>query len=181
MATYGINWADIIIVSLIGLSALISLFRGFVRETLSLASWILAFWTAITFAHPLAEMFLQKYIKSPTLQLAAAFGGLFLLTLIACGILNYFISTLVDKTGLSGTDRMLGVVFGLARGIVLVAALLLGAHMTPMPKEDWWQSSLLISRFEPLEVWLESFLPKSMDEHFEFSENQPVTLPAAEK
>ncbi len=172
MTASGINWADIIIVSLIGLSALISLFRGFVRETLSLVSWILAFWTAITFAHPLAQMFLQKYIKSPTLQLAAAFGGLFLLTLIACGILNYFISTLVDKTGLSGTDRMLGVIFGLARGIILVAALLLGAHMTPMPQEDWWQKSMLISRFEPLEVWLQSFLPKSLAQHFEQTENK---------
>jgi membrane protein required for colicin V production len=165
-----VNWPDIIILCLIGLSALISLFRGFVRETLSLASWILAFWIAITFAHPLAELLLKKYIKSPTLQLAAAFGGLFIITLIACAIVNYFISTLVDKTGLSGTDRLLGVIFGLARGVVLVAALLLVAHLTPMPEEDWWKKSMLVSRFEPLEVWLKSFLPKSMEEHFKLSE-----------
>jgi membrane protein required for colicin V production len=167
MSSIGISWVDIVIISIIGLSALISLFRGFVRETLSLISWILAFWVALTFAHPAAQMFLQKYIKSPTLQLAAAFGGLFLITLIICAVLNYFISTLVDKTGLSGTDRLLGVIFGLARGIVLVAALLLGAQLTPMPKEDWWQKSALISRFEPLEIWLKSFLPASMEEHFD--------------
>jgi membrane protein required for colicin V production len=167
MTGFAMSWVDILIIVIIALSALISLFRGFVRETLSLLSWILAFWVALTFAHPLAQMYLQKYIKSPTLQLAAAFGGLFLLTLIVCAILNYFISTLVDKTGLSGTDRLLGMIFGLARGIVLVAALLLGGHLTPMPKEDWWQKSMFISRFEPLETWLKSFLPASLEEHFE--------------
>jgi membrane protein required for colicin V production len=165
------NWPDLVILCIIALSAIISLFRGFVRETLSLVSWILAFWVAITFSHQISELFLQKYIVSPTLRLGAAFGGLFLITLIICAIINYLISTLVDKTGLSGTDRMLGIVFGFGRGVLLVAALLLVAHLTPMPEENWWQQSILISRFEPLELWLKDFLPSSMNEHFQFKGN----------
>ncbi len=91
------------------------------------------------------------------------------MTLIACAIINYFITQLVDKTGLSGTDRMLGIVFGIARGVLLVAALLLVAHLTPMPQEDWWKESFLIPHFEPLEIWLNGFLPQTVSQHFQLS------------
>jgi membrane protein required for colicin V production len=169
ISAVGFNWVDAVILAILGLSALISLFRGFVRETLSLISWVLAFWVALTFGHTLGELFLQKYINSPTVRLGVAFGGLFLVTLIACAIFNYFISQLVDKTGLSGTDRMLGLVFGIARGVVLVAALLLVAHLTPMPEESFWKQSLLIPHFEPLELWLKGFLPDNVSDRFKLS------------
>ena len=163
------NVADAIILAIIGLSALISLFRGFVREALSLVSWLLAFWIAFKFCHPVAEL-LEKYIHSPTLRLMAAFAALFFIVLILCSIVNFLISKLVDKTGLSGTDRLLGVVFGLARGVLLVAALLLVARLTPMTQEIWWQQSLLINQFEPLEAWLQGFIPQSMTKDFELSQ-----------
>jgi membrane protein required for colicin V production len=169
MSSAGFNWADLIILGIIALSALISLFRGFVREALSLISWILAFWAAIIFCHPVSD-FLTKYIESPTLRLIAAFAGLFFITLIFCTIINFLIGKLVDRTGLSGTDRMLGVVFGIARGLLLVAALLLVAHLTPMPEEEWWKGSLLIPQFEPLEQWLQGFLPKSVNDKFQLTE-----------
>lgn len=163
------GWVDIVILSILGLSTIISLFRGFVRETLSLVSWIVAFWVAITFSHTVSELFLSNYIHSPTLQIATAFGGLFLVTLIICAIINYFITQLVDKTGLSGTDRILGIFFGIARGVLLVTALLLVAHLTPMPEETWWKQSALIPYFQPMEVWLNGFLPQSVSQHFQLS------------
>jgi len=163
------SWIDAIIIGIIGLSALISLFRGFVREALSLAAWILAFWVAIVFCHPVSDL-LTQYIQSPTLRLIAAFGGLFLVTLIFCTIINFIIGKLVDKTGLSGTDRMLGVIFGIARGVLLVAALLLVAHLTPMPEEEFWKESFLIPQFAPIEQWLQGFLPESMEKDFQLSE-----------
>ena len=169
MASVGINWADIIIIAIVLFSALISLFRGFVREALSLVSWVLAFWFALNFGHPLSDL-LANYIKSPTLRMGAAFGGIFVVVLLACGIINFIISTLVDKTGLSGTDRLLGVVFGLIRGVLLVAALLLVARLTtPMADEAWWKSSALIQYFEPVEAWLQEFIPQDMVEHFKLS------------
>jgi membrane protein required for colicin V production len=164
------SWIDAVIIGIIALSALISLFRGFVREALSLAAWILAFWVAIVFCHPASD-FLVNYIKSPTLRLIAAFGGLFLITLIFGTIINFLIGKLVDKTGLSGTDRMLGVIFGTARGVLLVAALLLVAHLTPMPDEDFWEQSFLIPQFTPIEDWLRGFLPESMEKDFELSKS----------
>lgn len=166
----GFNLADIIILAIISLSALISLFRGFVREALSLVGWIVSFWIAFTFCHPVSQL-LANYIKSPTLQLLCAFGGLFIITLIFCAIVNALISKLVHSTGLSGTDRLLGIIFGVARGILLVAALLLVAHFTPMTEEDWWQNSFFIPRFTPIEAWLQSYLPDEVNPHFQLSEN----------
>jgi len=163
------NWADVIILCILGLSALISLFRGFVRETLSLVAWVLAFWVAFVFFHTLSDIYLEKYIESPTVRLGVAFGALFLVTLIACAVVNYFISQLVDRTGLSGTDRVLGIFFGIARGVLLIAALLLVAHLTPMPDEIWWKQSILIPHFEPLELWIKGFLPDTVSSHFQLS------------
>ena len=162
------NTADLVTIGIIALSALISLFRGFVREALSLVSWALAFWVTLSFGHAVASL-LDNYINSPTLRLGCAFGGLFVLTLICCGILNYIISRFIDKTGLTGTDRLIGIIFGLARGILLVAALLLAAHLTPMPEEDWWKTSLTIPYFEPIESWLQNLLPTTVVEHFKLS------------
>jgi membrane protein required for colicin V production len=169
LTSVGFNWADVAILAIILLSALISLFRGFVREALSLVSWFLAFWFALSFCHPVSDL-LVNYIKSPTLRMGAAFGGIFIVVLIVCGIINYLISTLVDKTGLSGTDRLLGILFGLIRGVLVVAALLLVARMTtPMQDETWWQGSMLIQHFEPVEVWLQGFIPQTVVEHFKLS------------
>lgn len=170
MTSVGINWADVIIIAIVLLSALISLFRGFVREALSLASWVLAFWVALTFSHPLSDL-LVNTIHSPTLRMGAAFGGIFIVVLIICAIINYFITALVHSTGLSGTDRLLGAVFGLIRGVLLVAALLLVARLTtPMAQETWWSGSRLIQYFEPVEVWLQEFIPQSVTEHFKLSQ-----------
>ncbi len=171
MTSFGFNVADITIVAIVSLSALISLFRGFVREALSLVSWVLAFWFGLSFSHPASD-FLTNYIKSPTLRLGAAFGGIFIIVLIACAIINAFISRLVESTGLSGTDRLLGVVFGLIRGVLLVAALLLVAQLTtPMAQESWWTGSGLINYFSPVENWLQSFIPQTVMQSFKLSKS----------
>jgi len=167
----GFSWIDIVIISTLGLSVLISLFRGFIKETFSLASWAAAFIVALSFGHKLSEEYLLNYIHSPTARLITAYAGLFFVTLILCSIVTYFISQLVHKTGLSGTDRLLGVVFGAARGVLLIAALLLVAVLTPLPKEEVWKNSFLIPYFQPIEVWLKSVLPKSVGQRFELTDN----------
>lgn len=161
------NWIDISIIAILALSCLISLFRGFVKETFSLAAWIAAFFAAFLFGHKLSDLVLVNYIHSPTLRIATAYGSIFIVVLIICSIISYFVSQLVHKTGLSGTDRLLGVVFGAARGVLLVSALLLVAHLTPLPEEEVWHRSFLIPHFEPVEAWLKSVLPQSVSEHFQ--------------
>lgn len=161
------NWVDYTIVGIVGLSAVISLIRGFVREVLSLVVWVLSFWVAWTFFRDVAER-LTPWISLPSARLAVAFALLFLITLIVGGILNFLIGKLVDSTGLSGTDRLLGVVFGLVRGAVLVAVLVFLAGLTPLPSDTWWQESQLIRHFQRLAFWLLSLLPPDIAAHFKY-------------
>ena len=146
------------IIAVIVLSALISLIRGFVREALSLAGWILAIWVALGFTRDLS-MLLADYISAPSARLAIAFLVLFFVTLLLAGLVNFLAGQLVDKTGLSGTDRTLGVVFGSARGAVIVAILVLFAGFTAVPQDAWWSRSALLPHFQDLALWIRSFLP----------------------
>ncbi len=156
-----LNWLDYSIIAVIFLSILISLIRGFIREAFSLVTWVAAFWIAFTFYGILAELLVQHF-HSPTIRMVVAFGVLFVATLLIGALVNYLIGQLVDKTGLSGTDRLLGIIFGFGRGVLLVTILLMMARLTPLPTEDWWKTSMLIPQFQPLEVWLHGYMPQSL-------------------
>ncbi|RKZ78106.1 MAG: CvpA family protein [Gammaproteobacteria bacterium] len=160
-------WVDYVIIGIILLSAGISIIRGFIKEVLSLGSWILSFWVALTFSPHLATL-LNNYIAAPSLRIFAAFTTLFIITLILAALVNHLISTLVEKTGLTGTDRSLGVIFGILRGIAIVTLLVLLAGTTPMPADDWWQNSLLIEHFEKLAIWVRELLPVDLADYINF-------------
>ncbi len=155
------DYADYAIMAIIALSVIISLIRGFVREALSLATWAAAGWLAVKFSSPLANSLV--FIKTASLRLPVAFGILFLLALIVGAIVNYLLSQLVDRTGLSGTDRMLGIAFGASRGILLVGLMLVLGNLTELPKTPLWKDSLLIPYFTPVEKWLDGFVPHQVN------------------
>lgn len=141
------NWADWAIIAILTLSALISLKRGFVKEAMSLAIWVVALVVASIFSPKLAPL-LAAYIDAPSLQQMAAFSSLFIATLLIGGAVNYLLATLIKATGLSGTDRMLGVIFGLVRGLIIVMVILLyGPKLIPVAEDLWWQESALIPKF----------------------------------
>ena len=152
-------WPDYIIITLIAVSTVISLFRGFVRESLALAGWILAIWVSMMFMHPMA-IFLNPYLNLPPSILSlVAFSILFVITLILAALVSNLGAKLVDKTGLSGTDRAIGMLFGIARGILIVGVLVLLAGFTLVAQDPWWKESVLISHFQQLAVWMKEFLP----------------------
>jgi len=146
------NWVDWAIIAIIVLSGLISLKRGFIKEALSLLIWVLAFIIARMFSANMATL-LVDYIDVVTVRYAAAFAILFAATLIVGALVNYLISTLVRMTGLSGTDRMLGIIFGLARGALLVVVAIALVKHTPLTEAVWWYESKLIPEFLMLEEW----------------------------
>jgi len=150
------------------LSALISLARGFVREAFSLAIWVLAFWVSWSFFRDL-EVPMRAWIGSPTARLGIAFAVLMITTLTVGGLVNYLIIQLVERTGMSGTDRLIGMVFGAARGVLLVAVLVLLAGLTPLPEESWWLDSSLVGYFEELAFWLRDLLPPEFAERFRYA------------
>ena len=152
------SWVDLIIIAVVIVSALISLVRGFVKESISLASWVLAGFIALRYFTPLSEL-LEPYIESPTIRTGSGFAILFVCSLIIGAIINFMASQLVTKTGLSGTDKSLGVVFGAARGILIVIILVLLAGLTPMPSESWWKESTMIEYFASMASWIKDILP----------------------
>lgn len=161
-------WLDLLILGIISLSAVISLIRGFVREAFSLAVWVLAFWVSWSFFRDL-EVPLRAWIGSPTVRLGIAFAALMIVTLVIGGLVNYLIIQLVERTGMSGTDRLIGMVFGAARGVLLVAALVLLAGLTTLPEEAWWVHSTLVGYFEELAFWLRDLLPPEIADRFRYT------------
>lgn len=174
-ASLVLNWVDYAIITIIGLSTLISLIRGFVREALSLAVWLMAFVIAFKFSSSLAPS-LQSYITSETFRFAAAFSLLMVGSLIAGAIITHFISLLINKTGLSGTDRLLGVLFGICRGVFLVVILLMIGQMSNLQRQTWWASSQMIPQFMGLVNQLERLLPEQIAQFPAFLESKKQQL-----
>ena len=147
------NWADWAILAILVVSSLISLKRGFVKEALSLANWVLAFFIAVTFRDVLS-LLLVDYIATPSLREMLSFSALFAATLIVGAMVNNLIGELVRITGLSGTDRTFGMIFGLVRGFVIVMVIVLFVpNLIPVDQDIWWQQSLFIPELLELESW----------------------------
>lgn len=160
-------WIDILIIAIIAVSAIISLIRGFVQEAVSLATWIAAFALAWFFFRPVAVQ-LEPWIDTPSLRLGVAYGAILLLVLLLGAVVNWFMKTLVNTTGLSGTDRLIGIFFGVARGAVVVSVLVLLAGFTPFPADGWWTESRLIPYFQEMAVWLRGYLPDDIAANFKY-------------
>ncbi|MDE2196426.1 MAG: CvpA family protein [Gammaproteobacteria bacterium] len=151
------SWVDYIILAIIVASALIGLFRGFLRETVSLLTWIVGFWVALRFARQLGNAF--GFIHNPSARVIIGFVLLFILILILGTVVNYFIGKLVKKTGAGTADRALGVLFGLVRGVVVVAVLALLAGFTLLPRNPAWHESRLVPYAESVAGWIRYWLP----------------------
>ena len=159
--------ADLIVLSIIVISIVVSLMRGFVKEALSLAGWLVSLWIAMTFSSGMAELFGDS-IKDPTLRLLAAFICLFVLSLIVGSIINFFATQFVQRAGLTGVDRTIGTVFGLLRGILLVTIIVMLLGLTTLPKESWWDDSFFLFRFEAIATWLKDLLPDDISRYFKY-------------
>lgn len=148
------NWADWAIIGIFSLSCFIGLIRGFVREALSLVIWIAAVLVARLFGGQL-EALLVDHIETPSVRLMTAYAVLFISTLLLGAMVSYLIGVLVRATGLSGTDRLLGMVFGTARAfIIIMAIMILLPGFIPVNEDDWWKQAQLIPHFQACEGWV---------------------------
>ncbi len=161
------NWVDFLIIGILAVSMIISLFRGFVREALTLTSWLLAFWIGLLFASRLAA-FLPASITSADLRYGIAFGLLFIVSLVLGALFNNMVASLVKRVGLNGTDRALGVIFGFARGVAIIVLLVLVAGLTAFPQDPWWHHSLLIPYFQEWAIWVRGYLPAHLAEQITY-------------
>lgn len=161
------TWPDYAILAVVSISVLVGALRGFVREVFSLAVWAAAFVIAYQFSGDVADL-MADTVTLPSARTAMGFAGLFIAVLLIGGLLNYLLGKLVVTTGLSGTDRLLGGVFGALRGLALVVAVLLVAGFTPLPADPWWKDSATIARLMPLVDWCVEWLPEQLAEQLDF-------------
>jgi membrane protein required for colicin V production len=162
-----VSWPDYAILGIIALSIVVGLWRGFIKEVFALAVWIAALWLAFQFSGALAEL-LEETVELPSARSALAFTGIFIGVLLVGALLTFLLGKLVKGTGLDGTDRLLGAVFGAVRGLALVLLLILVTGFTPLPQDPWWQESRGIRALLPAAEWAVGFLPESIGELLEF-------------
>lgn len=160
-----LNIIDYGIIGIIGVSVIIGLLRGFVREAMSLLTWICALLFASLFYEDLAVHFTG--ISTPWIQSLLAFIVLVLAMLIFGGLINYLISKFISSTKFSLPDRMIGIAFGFARGTLIVAAILLFNPMG-LSKKPLGKDSAFLPKFQPVALWIEERLP---EDFFKFPEN----------
>ena len=171
-----LTWIDITLLVILGLSAVMGLWRGLATEVMSLAVWIGAGWLAFATGPAVAAMF-EPHIDSPTARWALGYASVFLAALLVGALLVWLIQRLVKGTGLSGTDRLLGLGFGLARGAFIGCLLVLVAGFTPLPQEAAWRASSLVPGFSRGAAWLGQWLPAALAEHLSL-ERAAALLPA---
>jgi len=168
------EYVDYAVLGIVAISILVGTLRGFIKEVFSLAVWAAAFLVAFQYSGVLA-MQLESHIELPSARTSLAFAGLFLSVLLVGGLITYLIGKLVEKTGLSGTDRLLGGVFGALRGLILILVLMLVAGLTPVPQDPWWQQSRSVQSLIPLAEWSAQFLPDYILEYMDLTP-EPVEV-----
>lgn len=146
------TWIDWTITAIIAISALVSLRRGFFKEVLSLVTWIAALFVAWSFAGNLS-VHLNDFIETPSIRQITASSILFVVTLLVGGLVNKVFATLVQATGLTGTDRILGMVFGGLRGCLMVVLLVGLMSFAPLENDLAWKNSTLLPHFIMLADW----------------------------
>lgn len=161
------NVADIVILAVLALSALLGLLHGFVSELLSLLCWVAAFWVAWAFG-PQVAAFYGTWWHEPAGCLIAGYVTCFLGVLIVGALLGWALRGLMKRGGLGGGDRFLGLLFGLARGVLLVTFVVLMLGFTKVPRDAaWWRQSMLLPAFEQGAGWLAQELPPDVTRYLE--------------
>ena len=155
---------DIAILAIVIISLAIGLARGFIREILSLFSWFGALWIAYTNAVAGAG-YLEGYITQLSFRVVVAFAGIFIVSLILFSIISHLLYRLLAIAGISGVDRSLGLLFGLLRGVVVVALLIIVAAFMGFTAKPWWQESLLVGHFNPVIEWIRVLLPVDLADY----------------
>ena len=161
------TWIDYAILTVVGLSILLSIIHGLVRELLSLAAWGVAFLVAQMFAADAAS-FLPVALANPSLRLLAAFLGVFLVVLVAMMLLAMALSGLIKTVGLGFADRALGAVFGFVRGLAIVLIAVLLAGLTALPRQPEWKDAVFSEPLVTLANWVKVWLPDELAKHINY-------------
>ena len=153
------TWFDIAVFAILGISVLLGVMRGLVKELIALASWILAFVLARQFAPTMAAL-MPANLQPAELRLAAGFVCVLFGALLVFWIAGFLMTEVIKAAGLAGANHLLGAAFGLLRGAVIVVIAVMVAGLTSLPKEPGWRNAWLSPPFEALALALRPWMPE---------------------
>ncbi|WP_394181512.1 CvpA family protein [Marinomonas posidonica] len=154
---------DWLIIAVVVMSSLLSLKRGFVKEVLSLLTWVIAFVVAVKFSDQMQSLLVEQ-VQNDQIRYIVAFISLFVASLVVGALVSFLLGSLIQVTGLSSTDRVMGMLFGFARGSLIVVAFVSLLSLSPAIQEtDFWKTSQLIPQLGQLNDWTRDMLGKSSE------------------
>ena len=156
---------DLIVIGVIALSTIVAFWRGLIRVVMSLVALIAAVLAAMQFSPAVAA--LLPALGDPVTRYVAAFALIFIVVALVGALLGWVLSRAIRAIGLGFVDRLLGAVFGVARGVLIVVIAVLLAGLTTLPRQEWWQNALLapplVIAALSLRPWLPQALAKRLD------------------
>ncbi|MFV9473653.1 CvpA family protein [Advenella sp. RU8] len=158
---------DYVALGIIAVSGLLGLMRGFLKEFFSLIAYVVAFVGAAWWG-PHVYPWFQEFIDNSLLSMGIGYALTFIGVLLVVGLLNLTLGTLIDKTGLGPADQGLGILFGLARGVLIVLVLVVIAGYTPFPQEQWWVNAHFSEPAVNLIKQVTLFLPENVGSYLPY-------------
>lgn len=158
---------DYLVIAVVGLSVILSVFRGAIREVLALLSWLTAFVAAQAYAGTIAA-YLPSSLQNVSIRLLVGFVIVFLLVLILSALLALAISKLVRAVGLGPLDRGMGAIFGLLRGMLAVLIVVLLCGLTSAPQHPVWREAMLSPPLEAMAVSIKPLLPDDLSRRISY-------------
>ncbi len=160
---------DYVVRAILALSVALGVWRGVIGEAIALTAWVLAFFAARAWGSDVAQTLFVGAIGDPVVRLVAAWVAVFVAVLLAMALLRLAVRGLLKALGLSPTDRLLGVVFGAARGVLIVLVLVALGGMTSVVKEPWWRGAYFSAPLETAVLASKPWLPADVAKRIRFS------------
>ena len=159
---------DYVVATLVIASVLLGVLRGVVGEIIALLAWVMAFFAARWWGEDIAQIFFSGLIADPSFRLVAGWVVLFVGVLVLMGLLRLAVRGMLKAVGLGLSDRLLGLFFGLARGLLIVLVLIALGGMTALPKEKWWREAHFAPPLETAVLASLPWLPPEMSKRIRF-------------
>jgi membrane protein required for colicin V production len=158
---------DLMVIGVVGLSTIFAFWHGFVRVIASLVTWVAAVLAGIHFSDRVGTM-LPDFGDTPAARYVVAFVIIMVCVLIVGAIGGFLLSRLVAAVGLRFLDRLVGAIFGFARGVLVAVVVVLLAGLTTLPKKDWWQNALTSPALTAAALSLRPWLPQAWADRLDY-------------
>lgn len=152
---------DYAVLVVLAASVLLGAWRGLVNELLALAAWVVGFFISQAYAESVGRVF-DSWFAEPAIQYVLGFVLIFVLVLLSIALVRLAVSKILRSAGLGGTDRMLGSLFGVLRGCLVIFIVVLVCGLTQLPQRSWWREAWFSPPFEMMVLAVKPWLPDAL-------------------